>query len=223
MLKQWSFKGSYFGIPKLILVSSGSFVMCFSIPCPGGGKKLQGRMSDHLQFRCFTKRRIGVHSNSSPTNNLSKTILEYHVTVWRHYKNDPIVATSISPCRTYSPIGFLWWGIARSSLLIRDLVLEMPVCIWAASKIPTRCIAVAGCSNTTKESVKSIFSSQKTVISANSRCWVCSQSRNLPWYNPGNAPTKWECFASVWPQLAVMLFCHWPVTKASLNSTKIYF
>ena len=83
----------------------------------------------------------------------------------------------------------------------------MPFGGACSGKMPARCIAVAGCSNTTKEGVKSTFSSRKTLISANS-CCMCSRV-GVCCDNPGDARTKWECFA-----LAVMLFCHWPVSMA---------
>ena len=81
---------------------------------------------------------------------------------WHYYKNDPIVVSCISPCRTYiAPLVFYNDEMHAVSVDSRfDQLYFSKISMtfgWAASKMATLCIAVAGFSNTTKEGVRLHF------------------------------------------------------------------
>ena len=93
-------------------------------------QKLQ-RKSSCMKFTAFSK--LKKEAQFAPPTKISEMIL----TVWRcHNKNDLIVASSISPCKTYSPIGilcdelhavFCWFAIW-------SIVLENIFAIWMSSQ-----------------------------------------------------------------------------------------
>ena len=99
------------------------------------------RKSSHMKFTAFSKQKknLGQPNSPCPQKKISKTILEYHVTIWRHYKNDPIIASSISPCRTYSPIGFLYEEFHAVLLLIRDLINSSWEFLCRLDEQPAKC------------------------------------------------------------------------------------
>ena len=88
--------------------------------------------------------------------------------------------------------------------------------------MPT-CIAVAGCSNTTKEGVRKvyIFFPKDANFSEQPLHAACVRESESTVITSGMLAQSRSASRSGWlPQLAVMLFCHWPISKDSLNSTK---
>ena len=53
---------------------------------------------------------------------------------------------------------------------------------------------------------------------------ACVRESESAMITPGMLAQSGSASRSGWsPELAVMIFCHWPVSKGSLNSTKIHF
>ena len=160
-----------------------------------------------------TKKRTLVSPVCPTRKKISETIL----TVWRHNKNDPISRAASLRAERIAHWFSMWLLHAVFSWFTKlSIVLENFFAVWMSSQQNANTF-YCGCwlFLFNKGRRKSMFSSRKKLISANTACrWalVCSLAGVCRDITPGTLPRSESISRSGWlPKLAAKLFCHWPV------------